>query len=151
MNMTKQSGFTLIELMIVIAIIGILAAIAVPQYRTYTMKAKFSEVVSAVSPYKAGLELCATNNGIATTAGLVANVCDSGTTIGGTTNPTGEMPVTFSGGTGLTTSVSAVTGTITATGNATTLGGRTYQLVASINNGLVTWSKTGTCVASGLC
>lgn len=52
-EMNRQRGFTLIELMIVIAIIGILAAIAIPAYQDYTVRAKMTEVINHVASIKA--------------------------------------------------------------------------------------------------
>jgi type IV pilus assembly protein PilA len=71
-NQIKNAkGFTLIELMIVVAIIGILAAIALPAYQDYTKKAKFSEVVTYVGAARSAVELC-----FQTEADLA--VCDAG-------------------------------------------------------------------------
>ena len=71
--MSRQGGFTLIELMIVVAIIGILASVAIPAYRDYTIKAKLSSLVSSLAGAKAAISICIQQNG------GDENVCDSGT------------------------------------------------------------------------
>ena len=64
MNKQIQKGFTLIELMIVIAIIGILAAIAIPAYQDYTVRAKVTELISVADAAKTGVSEAWTSDGL---------------------------------------------------------------------------------------
>ena len=70
MTRKQQAGFTLIELMIVVAIIGILAAVAIPAYQDYTTRAKVSELLGFAAAMKTSVSECAI------TAGAVTN-CDA--------------------------------------------------------------------------
>ena len=76
-----QQGFTLIELMIVVAIIGILAAIAIPAYQDYTIRAQVSEGMNLAAAAKAAVAETYLNRGTApanrTVAGMTANAADT--------------------------------------------------------------------------
>ena len=136
-----HQGFTLIELMITIAIIGILVAIAVPQYQSYTQQANFTEVIWSVRPYKTSFEI-----GVHT--GRITNLSQAD-------DGTNGIPAAAVAS-GNIASVNMTNGVITAVG-AATAGTFTYILTP---DGIVSptqWSTdgtvgtAGTCLAAGLC
>ena len=86
-----QKGFTLIELMIVVAIIGILAAIAIPAYQDYTIRSKVTELVNAAGVCKTGVAEYYQSKGV-----MPANVGDAGCSTVGTANS--AAPAVAAGG-----------------------------------------------------
>lgn len=124
------------------AIIGILAAVALPAYNTYTTKAAYSEVINAVTPYKAAVEVCVLNNAI--------SACGYGTN-GGT--PANGIPGTVA--TPAVAKVEVSGGTILVTPNAYKgiVATDTYQLAPTggTNAGDQITAWTATCANAELC
>lgn len=115
--MNAQKGFTLIELMIVVAIIGILAAIAIPQYKDYVTRAKWSENNTSIAPLKLAIGECIQDQQGDLTA------CDTLTKL---TSITGyaALPTPTNG----TVTLTGTTAAIVVTGNA------------SVGSCVVTWT-----------
>ncbi|MBQ0746680.1 MAG: pilin [Marinobacter sp.] len=129
-----QKGFTLIELMIVVAIIGILAAIAIPQYQNYIAKSQVSRAVAELGALKTAYETCLNDGKTA------VGECDMGWT--GSNILSLSAPATSTAGTSVTTAITN-TAALTATGTiAGTFGGNAAATLKDATAKTVTWARS---------
>lgn len=133
--MANSDGFTLVELMIVVIIVALLAAIGLPTYQQYTQKAAMTDLLQSMLSYKSAVELCALELG-ADPGAVVAKECLQGK------NGIPDRYQNSDTAIGYTQSISvAAHGIITLTGQRS-LHGLTVNLIPAINSlGTIQWFK----------
>ncbi len=131
----SYSGFTMIELLITLAIIAIIAVVAIPSYLNYSRRAYYSEIVQATAPFKLGVAEC-----FHTTGGLTG--CNGGSN---------GIPANITSAAGAVASLTVAAGVITVTPVVARgiVAADTYVLTPTIVNNIMTWAASGGGVTKG--